>query len=100
MRWLETGGNPLANLRAMRDLAGDMLDQQTRVVLQLCEDADALLYAVTTMLVVAPIAEKLGIAGGRSLAATLSPNTRLSFTPVSAVAAAPASGRALQQAEP
>ncbi|MCE2489653.1 MAG: glycosyltransferase family 1 protein [Anaerolineae bacterium] len=61
LRWLETGGNPLANLRAMRDLAGDMLDQQTRVVLQLCEDADALLYAVTTMLVVAPIAEKLGI---------------------------------------
>ena len=61
MRWLETGGNPLANLRAMRDLAGDMLDAQTRVVLQLCEESDALLYSVTTMLVVAPAAERLGV---------------------------------------
>ena len=61
MRWMETGGNPLANLRAMRDLGGDMLDAQTRVVLQLCEETDALLYSVTTMLAVAPVAERLGV---------------------------------------
>lgn len=61
MRWLETGGNPLANLRAMRNLAGDMLDAHTRVVRQLCEESDALVYSVTTMLVVAPVAERLGV---------------------------------------
>lgn len=61
LRWLETGRNPLANLRAMRDLAGNMLDAQTRVVLQLCEESDALLYSVTTMLAVAPVAERLGV---------------------------------------
>ncbi len=61
MRWLDTGGNPLANLRAMRNLAGDMLDAQTRVVRQLCEDSDALVYSVTTMLVCAPVAERLGV---------------------------------------
>ncbi|MDE0328636.1 MAG: glycosyltransferase [Anaerolineaceae bacterium] len=61
LRWLETGGNPLANLRAMRDLGGDMLDAQTGVVLRLCEESDALVYSVTTMLAVAPVAERLGV---------------------------------------
>lgn len=61
MRWLETGRNPVANLRAMRDLSRDLLDEQVRAVLQLCADTDAVIYSVTTMLVVAPIAEQLGV---------------------------------------
>ncbi len=61
MRWLETGSNPIANLRAMRDLSRGLLDEQVRAVLQLCADTEAVIHAVTTMLVVAPIAEQLGV---------------------------------------
>ena len=61
MRWLETGGNPLANLRAMRELGRGLLDEQARALLRLCAETDALIYSVTTMLVVAPIAERMGI---------------------------------------
>lgn len=61
MRWLETGGNPIANLRAMRNLAPGLLEEQARAVLQFCADSDAVIYSVTTMLVVAPIAELLGV---------------------------------------
>ena len=61
LRWLETGRNPLASLRAMRRLGRGLLDEQLRNVLQASQDADALLYSVTTMLAVAPVAEALGI---------------------------------------
>lgn len=61
MRWLETGGNPLANLRAMRDIGRGQLDEQARAVLRLSSETDALIYSVTTMLAVAPVAEALDI---------------------------------------
>ena len=82
MRWLENGGNLLANLRAMHDLARDMLEEQPRVVLQLCEDSDALLYSVTTLLAVAPIAEKLGIPAAGAWLQPFHPTCAFPFFPL------------------
>ena len=67
MRWLETGRNPLGNLRAMRDLGRGLLDEQMRAVLQFCADTDAVIYSVTTMLAVAPLAEHLDIPAAGAL---------------------------------
>ena len=99
MRWLETGRNPIANLRAMRNLAPGLLDEQVRAVLQFCADSDAVIYSVTTMLVVAPIAELLGVPAAGAWLQPLSSYPRLSLLPLCGLAATFAVSRSLQPAQ-